>query len=85
VAGTGTIDNEGDIGAIGGIRQKMYAARAAGATVFLAPKSNCDEVTGHIPSGLHVFAVTKLAESVRVLDAVRTRSSTAHLPTCPAS
>jgi PDZ domain-containing protein len=85
VAGTGTIDNEGNIGAIGGIRQKMYAARGAGATVFLAPRSNCDEVTGHIPSGLHVYAVKTLSESVKVLDAVRTDSGTAQLPTCPAS
>jgi len=51
VAGTGTIDNEGNIGPIGGIRQKMFGARAAGATVFLAPATNCDEVTGHIPGG----------------------------------
>jgi PDZ domain-containing protein len=85
VAGTGTIDNEGNIGAIGGIRQKMYGARAAGATVFLAPASNCDEVTGHIPAGLHVYAVKTLGDSLRVLDAVRTGSGAARLPACPAS
>jgi PDZ domain-containing protein len=85
VAGTGTIDNEGDIGAIGGIRQKMFGARAAGATVFLAPASNCDEVTGHIPAGLHVYAVKTLSDSLKVLDAVRTGSSMAALPTCPTS
>ncbi len=85
VAGTGTIDNEGNVGAIGGIRQKMFAARGAGASVFLAPAANCDEVTGHIPSGLHVYAVGTLHDSLKVLDAVRTGSGTAHLPTCPAS
>ncbi|MGN6127246.1 MAG: YlbL family protein, partial [Humibacter sp.] len=72
VAGTGTIDNVGNVGAIGGIRQKMYGARSAGATIFLAPASNCDEVTGHIPAGLHVYAVKPLSDSVKVLDAVRT-------------
>ncbi|GAB3802858.1 PDZ domain-containing protein [Humibacter antri] len=85
VAGTGTIDNEGNVGPIGGIRQKMFGARSAGATVFLAPASNCDEVTGHIPAGLHVYAVKTLKDSLTVLDAVRTGSSTAHLPTCKAS
>ena len=85
VAGTGTIDNEGNVGPIGGIRQKMFGARSAGATVFLAPASNCDEVTGHIPAGLHVYAVKTLNDSRKVLDAVRTGSSTAHLPTCKAS
>jgi PDZ domain-containing protein len=85
VAGTGTIDNEGNVGAIGGIRQKMYGARAAGATVFLAPASNCDEVTGHVPAGLHVYAVKTLSDSLKVLDAVRSGSDTAHLATCPPS
>ncbi len=37
-AGTGTIDADGDVGPIGGIRQKLYGARDAGATVFLAPR-----------------------------------------------
>ncbi|MFP3464863.1 site-2 protease family protein [Leifsonia sp. SIMBA_070] len=85
IAGTGTIDNVGEIGPIGGIRQKMYAARdTGGASYFLAPASNCDEVTGHIPSGLHVFAVKTLADSLKVLKAVREGSSTSALPTCPA-
>lgn len=86
VAGTGTIDNAGNIGAIGGIRQKMYAARDEGkAEYFLAPASNCNEVTGHIPSGLKVFAVKTLSDSLAVLKAVSTGGSTSGLPTCPAS
>ncbi|WP_442786475.1 YlbL family protein [Leifsonia sp. AG29] len=86
VAGTGTIDNAGDIGAIGGIRQKMYAARdTGGATYFLAPAANCNEVTGHIPAGLRVFAVKTLADSLKVLDAVSGGKSTQGLPTCPSS
>ncbi|GAA4670607.1 YlbL family protein [Frondihabitans cladoniiphilus] len=82
VAGTGTITADGTIGAIGGIRQKMYGAREAGATVFLAPASNCDEVVGHIPSGLSVYAVTTLDESVTVLDTVASKGDTSALPTC---
>lgn len=82
VAGTGTIDNEGDVGAIGGIRQKMYAARAAGARWFLAPAANCNEVVGHVPDGLHVFSITTLDDSLAALKAVSTGGSTAKLPTC---
>jgi PDZ domain-containing protein len=85
VAGTGTIDNEGNIGAIGGIQQKMFGAKAAGATYFLAPASNCDEVTGHIPSGLQVFAVNKLSDSIKVLKAISSHSSLSSLPHCPTS
>ena len=85
VAGTGTIDNEGNIGAIGGIRQKMYAARDVGNTSFLAPQVNCDEVTGHIPPGLTVFAVKTLDDSLAVMKALSSHSSTAAFARCPAS
>lgn len=67
VAGTGTIDSSGVVGPIGGIRQKLYGAKAAGATVFLAPASNCDEVVGHIPNGLDVYSVSTLKDSLKVL------------------
>ncbi|MCL2515159.1 MAG: PDZ domain-containing protein [Microbacteriaceae bacterium] len=82
VAGTGTIDAAGDVGAIGGIRQKMFGARAAGATVFLAPESNCDEVVGHIPAGLHVYAVSTLKDSLNVLKTVSEGGDTGSLATC---
>lgn len=84
VAGTGTIDQAGSVGPIGGIRQKLYGARAAGADWFLAPSANCDEVTGHIPDGLTVFSVTTLDDSLKALDAIRTGKGAASLPTCPA-
>ncbi|MFC4241864.1 PDZ domain-containing protein [Gryllotalpicola reticulitermitis] len=82
VAGTGTIDADGNVGAIGGIRQKMFGARAAGATVFLAPQSNCSDVTGDIPSGLHVYAVKTLSDSLNVLKTISDHGDTASLPTC---
>jgi PDZ domain-containing protein len=40
VAVTGTIDDAGNVGEIGGIEQKAISARAAGAKLFLVPK--CD-------------------------------------------
>src|ERR1700730_1168340 len=43
VAGTGTIDPDGKVGAIGGITHKMLAAHDAGATVFLVPADNGTE------------------------------------------
>ncbi|GAA4158288.1 PDZ domain-containing protein [Gryllotalpicola daejeonensis] len=82
VAGTGTVDAQGTIGVIGGIRQKMFAARDAGATVFLAPQGNCDEVVGHIPSGLHVYAVKTLSDSLNVLKTVSDHGDTSKLATC---
>jgi PDZ domain-containing protein len=84
VAGTGTISASGDIGAIGGIRQKLYGAKDAGADYFLAPTTNCDEVTGHVPSGLTVFAVATLDDSLTALETVASGGDTSALPTCPA-
>jgi PDZ domain-containing protein len=82
VAGTGTITGDGVVGPIGGIRQKMYGALRAGADYFLAPVDNCDEVVGHVPDGLTVFAVSQLSDSLAVLDALAEGTSTAELPTC---
>lgn len=84
VAGTGTIDQSGEVGPIGGIRQKLYGAKNAGAEWFLAPSANCDEVTGHVPDGLTVFAVKTLDDSLKALDAIRSDGDTSALPTCPA-
>lgn len=83
VAGTGTIDATGAVGPIGGIRQKLYGALNAGAKYFLAPQSNCDEVTGHIPAGLTVFAVSTLDDSLAALKAIADKDDTSALPTCP--
>jgi PDZ domain-containing protein len=70
IAGTGTIGGSGEIGAIGGIVQKMYGARDAGASWFLAPVANCAEVVGHIPAGLEVFAVGHLDDAIEVVEAI---------------
>lgn len=83
VAGTGTIDQAGNVGPIGGIQQKLYGAHDAGANWFLAPADNCDEVTGHIPDGLTVFSVKTLDQALAALDAIRTGADTAGLPACP--
>ncbi len=84
VAGTGTIAGDGTVGPIGGIRQKLYGAKDAGATWFLAPTSNCDEVSGHIPSGLTVFSVDTLEDSLAALEVIADGGDTSTLPTCPA-
>ena len=81
VAGTGTIDQAGAVGAIGGIAQKMHGAVNNDAAWFLAPADNCDEVTGHIPDGLTVFSVATLDQALAALDGIKT-GNTRGLPTC---
>ncbi|MEN9753574.1 MAG: hypothetical protein RL670_1265 [Actinomycetota bacterium] len=82
IAGTGTINSAGQVGAIGGIRQKLYAARNAGATWFLAPASNCDEVVGHVPSGIKVARVSTLTQAINALKKISTNTNTNTLATC---
>ena len=69
VAGTGTIDPDGKVGAIGGIGQKMAGARDSGAELFLAPADNCADVrAARIPSGLTVAKVSTLSDAVAALE-----------------
>jgi PDZ domain-containing protein len=70
IAGTGEISASGQVGGIGGIQQKMVAARAAGATVFLAPAANCKDAKAARPSGLRLVKVTTLSQAVSALDAL---------------
>jgi PDZ domain-containing protein len=83
IAGTGEITAAGDVGAIGGIRQKMYGARDAGAAWFLAPASNCDEVVGHVPAGLRVVKVSTLKQALADVKAIAAKKASS-LPTCTA-
>lgn len=70
IAGTGTMSKDGKVGAIGGIRLKMLGAKRDGATWFLAPESNCDEVVGHVPQGLRDVKVSTLDDAYRALVAI---------------
>jgi PDZ domain-containing protein len=85
VAGTGTITADGTVGPIGGIRQKLWGAKDAGAEWFLAPASNCDEVVGHVPDGLQVFSVETLDDALAALEVVRDGGDVEALPTCTAA
>jgi PDZ domain-containing protein len=81
IAGTGTIDSVGTVGPIGGIQQKLAGARRGGATWFLAPAGNCDEVVGHIPDGLQVVKVATFTQARDAVEAIAAKQ-TASLPHC---
>lgn len=83
-AGTGTISAGGDVGGIGGIRQKMHGAVSAGARWFLAPAVNCDEVVGEIPAGLRVVSVETLDDALTAIETVAEGGDVDALPTCQA-
>ena len=85
IAGTGEIDNDGNVSPIGGITQKMYGVRKAGAQYVLAPAGNCNDVVkGGVPSGLQVFKVSKLHDALTTVEGIA-KGQTADLPRCTAS
>jgi PDZ domain-containing protein len=71
IAGTGEIDPDGKVGAIGGIAQKMRGARHEKATVFLVPAANCEEARATRPSGLQLIRVTTLEDALSALKTLR--------------
>ncbi|WP_306821231.1 YlbL family protein [Actinomyces wuliandei] len=81
IAGTGTISMDGQVGAIGGIQQKMAGASGAGAGYFLAPAGNCEGVVGHEPDDMQVFAVATLHEAVQAVEGIAS-GDTSGLTTC---
>lgn len=84
VAGSGTITGTGQVGGIGGITQKMYAAQNARVDLFLAPAANCDEVVTGQPEDLVVVPVATFEEALGTLEqAAGTDDLTSlALPTC---
>lgn len=79
IAGTGEIDEQGNVTPIGGIQQKMAAARAAGATVFLAPAGNCSDTRGAVPPGLRIVKISTLSGAIAALQALKLGKP---VPTC---
>ena len=82
IAGTGTISEDGTVGSIGGIRQKMVGASESDAEFFLAPTANCDEVVGHEPDGLQVVAVGTFEEALEATGTIAETGTVEGLPTC---
>ncbi|ODA75097.1 S16 family serine protease [Streptomyces sp. AVP053U2] len=70
IAGTGTIDAGGRVGAVGGVPLKTQAARRDGATVFLVPEAECADAQAELPDGLRLIPVTTLEATVDALVAL---------------
>lgn len=67
VAGTGTIDLEGNVGPIGGVRHKVLAAERAGADLFLVPAENLAEARG-AGADVRLVPVRSVEDAVRYLE-----------------
>ena len=67
IAGTGELSVDREVLPIGGVAEKLVAARRQGATVFLIPADNCPDVRGRVPAGLRLVRVATLDDALRFL------------------
>lgn len=81
VAGTGTIDDNGTVGPIGGVEMKTVGARDKGAQYFLTPADNCAAAAKDTPSGLRLVKVRTIKDALDALKDIRTGNAAA-LPQC---
>lgn len=68
VSGTGTLSENGEVGPIGGLTQKAWAASGADTDLFLMPIGNCADVKD-FPDDLNVAPVATLEEAVDAINA----------------
>jgi PDZ domain-containing protein len=54
------------VGAIGGVQEKIVAARAAGVELLFISRQNCDEISGEVDD-LKVIAVSTLEQAYTAL------------------
>lgn len=81
VAGTGTIDDDGHVGPIGGVEMKTVGARSKGAQYFLTPKDNCAAAAQDPPKGLTLVRVNTIEDALNALKDIRI-GKIADLPRC---
>ena len=79
VAGTGTIDVDGNVGPIGGIQLKMVAAERLDAELFLVPAGNCADAVAAPDRDVTLARVADLDDALTALADLRAGRTP---PTC---
>jgi len=74
IAASGTVSNTGRVGPIGGITEKLIAAKKAEVELLYISKENCEDLPTDV-SGISVIAVSSLQEAVAHLQKPTSTSS----------
>ncbi len=74
IAGTGTIRFDETVGAVGGVRQKVFAARGIGADVVFVPTANFEDALTAAGDGIEIVAVATLQDALDFLAALEPAS-----------
>jgi PDZ domain-containing protein len=71
IAGTGTIRFDESVGAIGGVRQKIFAARAIGAQIVFVPTANYESALTAAGDDIEIVPVDTLQDALDHLEALQ--------------
>lgn len=87
IAGTGTIDQSGVVGPVGGAGLKVIAAHRREAAIFLVPRANAAEARQALPEGsaLEIVAIDTFDDALTALASQRAsdESTAAATEACP--
>lgn len=72
IAGTGTIQLDGSVGSIGGIRQKVVGAEAAGAEYIMVPQGNYEKALTAQRDHIEIVPVATLDDAISFLESLDT-------------
>ena len=67
IAGTGTIEIDGSVGPVGGVKQKVIAAKRANASLILVPTANFLEANIYSDENTSIIAVDTFEEALDVI------------------
>jgi Lon-like protease len=67
IAATGTIDQYGNVGQVGGVPEKTIAVERAGATVLFVPKPEYAQAEAKATPQLRVYGVNTLDQALQIL------------------
>ena len=73
IAGTGTIEVDGSVGPVGGIKQKVISAKKAGAELILVPMANLEEAKPLETDFTKIVAVESFEEALKVISKYSSR------------
>ena len=73
VAGTGTIEIDGSVGPVGGVKQKVIAAKKAGSSLILVPTANFDDAKPYIDEDTAIVAVNSFNQALDVISEYSSR------------
>ena len=73
IAGTGTIEIDGSVGPVGGVKQKVIAAKRAGATLILVPTANYEDAEPFKDNETFIVAVDTFENALEVISEYSSR------------